>query len=61
MTIWAAESNFEEKVKGSIEIGKFADFVIVEDDLATMDEKQVPYVRVRYTIIDGKIVFSGAN
>ncbi len=61
MTIWAAESNFEENVKGSIEIGKFADFVIVDHDLATMEEKQIPYSRVLTTIVDGKIVFSGSN
>jgi predicted amidohydrolase YtcJ len=61
MTIWAAESNFEENVKGSIEVGKFADFVILDADLATMEEKQIPYARVRHTIVDGKIVFSGAN
>jgi predicted amidohydrolase YtcJ len=59
MTIWAAEANFEEKTKGSLELGKFADLIIVDDDLATMDEKQVPYVRIRTTIIGGKIVFSG--
>lgn len=61
MTIWAAEANFEEQVKGSIEAGKFADMVILDQDIATMEEKQVPYARIRYTIIDGKIVFSGAN
>jgi predicted amidohydrolase YtcJ len=35
--------------------------VILDHDLATMKESQIPYARVRYTIIDGKIVFSEAN
>jgi predicted amidohydrolase YtcJ len=61
MTIWAAASNFEENVKGSIEVGKFADLVVLRQDLATMPEKQIPYVRIQYTILNGKIVFSGAN
>ena len=61
MTIWAAQSNFEEDVKGSIEVGKFADLVVFNQDLETMTEKQIPYVRIKYTMINGKIVFSGAN
>jgi predicted amidohydrolase YtcJ len=58
MTIWAAEANFEEKEKGSIEVGKFADFIIVNENLETMVEKQMPYTRILYTFVDGKIVFS---
>lgn len=61
MTIWAAMSNFEDKVKGSIEVGKYADLVVLDQDLATMTEKQIPYSRIRYTMLNGKIVFSGAN
>lgn len=61
MTIWAAESNFEEKVKGSLEVGKFADMIILKDDLLTMKEDQIPYARVLRTIIGGKIVFSVPN
>jgi predicted amidohydrolase YtcJ len=61
MTIWAAASNFEDHEKGSIEVGKYADFVVLEKDLSTMPEKQIPYARIRYTILDGKIVFSGSN
>ncbi len=33
MTIWAAKSNFEEKEKGSLEAGKFADFIILDKDI----------------------------
>lgn len=39
MTIWAAYANFEEKEKGSIEKGKFADFIILDTDLMKADEK----------------------
>jgi predicted amidohydrolase YtcJ len=41
MTIWAAYSNFEEKEKGSLEVGKWADFVIFDQDLMKVDESQM--------------------
>jgi predicted amidohydrolase YtcJ len=41
MTIWAAYSNFEEKEKGSLEVGKWADFVMFDQDLMKVDDKQM--------------------
>ncbi|HEU4790258.1 MAG TPA: amidohydrolase family protein, partial [Flavobacterium sp.] len=41
MTIWAAFSNFEEKEKGSLEVGKWADFVMFDQDLMKVDETQM--------------------
>jgi predicted amidohydrolase YtcJ len=41
MTIWAAKANFEEKEKGSIEVGKFADFVILENDIMKATPVQI--------------------
>jgi predicted amidohydrolase YtcJ len=61
MTIWAAKGNFEEDEKGSLEPGKFADMVIFEQDLQTMEEKQLPYARVWMTIVNGEMVFSGED
>jgi predicted amidohydrolase YtcJ len=58
MTLWAAHANFEEKEKGSIEIGKFADFVILDRDIMKVDEKDIPSTKVVATILDGQIVYS---
>ena len=58
MTSWAAHANFEEKEKGSIEIGKFADFVILDRDIMKVDEKDIPSTKVVATILDGQIVYS---
>ena len=56
MTIWAAYSNFEENEKGSIEVGKFADFVILNKDLMAIPEKELPTVSANHVFISGKIV-----
>jgi predicted amidohydrolase YtcJ len=53
MTIWAAYSNFEEDEKGSIEIGKFADFTVLEKDIMTIPEDEIPSVKVSATFING--------
>ena len=58
MTNWAAYANFEENEKGSIEAGKYADFIFLDRDIMTVDMILVPKTRVVATILNGKIVFS---
>ena len=41
MTIWAAHANFEEEQKGSIEIGKVADLVLMTEDIMTINESAI--------------------
>lgn len=57
MTIWAAKSNFEEKEKGSLEKGKFADFIILDKDLMTIDAKDVLNTAVLATYINGEKLY----
>jgi len=57
MTIWAAYSNFEEKEKGSIEIGKFADFVILEENIMEIEEDKIPNIKVNATYVGGEKVY----
>lgn len=58
MTIWAAYSNFEEKEKGSIEKGKFADFVILDNDIMKINIDETPKTKVVYTFVNGEKVYS---
>jgi predicted amidohydrolase YtcJ len=58
MTIWGAYANFEEKEKGSIEAGKVADFIILDRDIAKVNEKRILKTRVVATFVDGQIVYS---
>ena len=53
MTIWAAYSNFEEDEKGSIEPGKFADFVVLSDDLMTIPSEEIPNVTAEQVFLGG--------
>jgi len=57
MTIWAAYSNFEENEKGSIEAGKFADFVILDQDPMEIEEAKIPETKVLFTYINGEKVY----
>ena len=58
MTIEAAYSNFEEKEKGSIEKGKFADFIILDKDIMKVNIDEVPNTKVIYTFVNGEKVYS---
>lgn len=56
MTIWAARSNFEEKEKGSLEKGKWADFVILDQDLMSVPNADILKVKVKNTYLGGERV-----
>ena len=53
MTIWAAYSNFEEDEKGSIETGKFADFIILDKNIMEAPLTEIPNIKVLSTFVDG--------
>lgn len=53
MTIWAAYSNFEENEKGSVEVGKFADFTIYDKDIMTIPVNEIPTIMADQTFIGG--------
>ncbi len=59
-TIWAAHANFEEKQKGSLEPGKVADFVILDQDIMTIEPAAIRGVKVLSTYLNGEKVY-GAN
>jgi predicted amidohydrolase YtcJ len=58
MTIHGAYSNFEEDEKGSIEVGKSADFIILDNDLIKSAEIRIPSTNIVATFIDGELVFN---
>lgn len=56
-TLAAAYSAFEEKDKGSIEVGKLADIVILSKNLLTCADDEILDTEILYTIIDGKVKY----
>jgi len=58
MTRWGAYANFEEDEKGTIEIAKDADFIILDNDLITSAENKIPLTNIVATFINGELVFN---
>jgi predicted amidohydrolase YtcJ len=57
MTIWPAYQHFEEKTKGSLEVGKLADFVILSKDPTRVEPTTLADIKVTETVKDGKTIF----
>ena len=59
-TIWPAYAAFEEKLRGTIEVGKLADFTILSADIMTIPAPEILKTRNVMTVINGEIVFEGS-
>jgi predicted amidohydrolase YtcJ len=58
MTIWPAYQQFEEDKKGSIEVAKLADLVILSDDPTAVDPETLDTLKVMETIKEGRTVYT---
>ena len=56
-TYGSAYAEFQENLKGTLEVGKLADFVIISDDIFTIDPVQIRDAKVLMTVVDGKVVY----
>lgn len=59
-TIWPAYAAFEEKLRGTIEVGKLADLTILSSDIMTIPAPEILKTRCVMTVINGEIVFEGS-
>jgi predicted amidohydrolase YtcJ len=57
-TINSAYASFEENIKGSIEVGKLADLIVLSDDILTIDPFKIKDVTVEMTMFDGKVIYN---
>jgi hypothetical protein len=60
-TIWPAYAAFEENDKGSIEVGKLADFTVLSNDIMKIPESEILKTRCVMTVIGGEIVFDATK
>jgi predicted amidohydrolase YtcJ len=59
-TYGGAYASFEEKIKGTLEVGKVSDFVVLSDDPSTVDPFTIKDIQVEATVISGKVAFESA-
>ena len=56
-TVWGAEQVLNEKNIGSLEVGKLADFIVIDKDYFTIPENQIHSIRTLLTAVGGRVVF----
>lgn len=59
LTLWPAHGAFQESLRGSIEVGKLADFTVFDRDLLAVEEREILDAEVVMTIVGGKITYRG--
>ncbi|NJN27363.1 MAG: amidohydrolase [Cyclobacteriaceae bacterium] len=57
-TLDAAFGAFEENIKGSLEPGKYADFVLFDQDFMQIEEDNIPATKVLMTVVNGEVVYT---
>ena len=57
-TLACAYGGFEEDIKGSIEVGKLADFTILSQDIMTVPDNEILNTKVDMTIVGGKLLYT---
>ncbi|MCK5424758.1 MAG: amidohydrolase family protein, partial [Emcibacter sp.] len=57
LTIWPAYAAFQENERGTIEVGKYADFTILSKDIMVIPVDKIMSSKVVMTIVDGNIVY----
>lgn len=60
-TIWGAEQLFNEKNIGSLEVGKLADFILLDKDYFTIPEDQIHTIKTLLTVVGGNTVYRASN
>lgn len=60
-TIWGAEQVLNENNIGSLEVGKLADFVVIDKDFFTIPEDQIHTIKTMLTAVGGKTVYKATN
>ena len=60
-TTWPAYASFEETTKGSLEKGKYADFIVVSKDIFTSVPEELLNTKVLMTVINGRVIYDSSK
>jgi hypothetical protein len=60
-TLGNAFAAFEEEKKGSLTVGKFADFIVLSKNLSTCQDEEIPSIQVKCTVVGGKVKYGSLN
>lgn len=60
-TTWPAFASFEETTKGSLEKGKYADFIVISNDIFNADPKELLKTKVVMTVINGRVIYDSSK
>lgn len=60
-TVWGAEALFKDKDIGSLEIGKLADFIVIDKDYFAIPDDQIHTIKTLLTAVGGKVVFKDTS
>ncbi len=60
-TTWPAYASFEETTKGSLEKGKYADFIVVSKDIFASDPRELLNTKVLMTVINGRVIYDSSK
>ncbi|HIF23329.1 MAG TPA: amidohydrolase, partial [Gemmatimonadetes bacterium] len=60
-TINNAFAGFQEDIKGSLTVGKLGDITVLDRDILTVDEYDIPNIVIVYTIIGGEVMYSNGG
>ncbi|OUJ44602.1 hypothetical protein BTZ05_03915 [Vibrio parahaemolyticus] len=61
MTIWPAYQHFEDGIKGSIKVGKNADFILLDKNPLKVESATLKELQVQQTISHGQVVFTNTS
>lgn len=56
-TVNSAYASFEEEIKGSLEVGKLGDFVVLDRDIFSIDKSEILSTKIDSTVIGGEILY----
>jgi predicted amidohydrolase YtcJ len=60
-TIWPAYYALKETEVGSLEVGKYGDFIVIDRDFFNIPDKEISNIRILMTVLGGKVIYADTD